>query len=84
MVNHDKIIGQLNFKALLAEIEPLKIEDPIYLEADFQLMTKILGKVEKELLYGKENLSSLKVLTLNSTIATKLLVVSLLSTSKEL
>ncbi|MDD7986288.1 glutamate synthase-related protein [Lentisphaera marina] len=54
LVNHDKIIGQLDFTALLAEVDELKIEDPVYLEADFSIDDKILGKVEKDLLYGKE------------------------------
>ena len=60
LVNHDKIIGQLHFKALLAEVDEVKIEDPIYLEADFSIDDKILGKVEKELLYGKETKLLLK------------------------
>jgi glutamate synthase (NADPH) large chain len=54
LVNHDKIIGQLDFAALLAEVTELIIEDPVYLEADFSIDDKILGKVEKDLLYGKE------------------------------
>ncbi|WDE97475.1 glutamate synthase-related protein [Lentisphaera profundi] len=60
LVKHDKIIGQLNFGGLLAEVDILKIEDPIYLEADFSIDDKILGKVEKELLYGKEKILLLK------------------------
>ena len=79
LINHDKIIGQLDFSALLAEVDELKIAKPIYLEADFTVDNRALGLVEKELLYGKEEAITIegpeyKLCNLNKTVAGQLAI----------
>ena len=54
LINHDRIIGQLDYRALLAEVEEIKVDSPVYMEADFSLDDKILSQLEREVLYGKK------------------------------
>jgi glutamate synthase (NADPH/NADH) large chain len=70
LIHHDRIIGQLDYRALLGQAEELKVEKPIYVEANFNIDDKVLSRFEKEVLYGKKRsmtVESVKELKLNNT-----------------
>lgn len=53
LIDHPTMIGQLDFTKLLAQVEVLKIDNPIYLEADFSIDDKIIGPVKSNLIKGQ-------------------------------
>jgi glutamate synthase (NADPH/NADH) large chain len=63
LINHPCMVGKLNLSKMLRQVEEIKIEKPIYLEADFKTDDKILecvkafladGKAEKLVIEGAE------------------------------
>ena len=49
LINHPSMIGQLHLQKLLAEVQEIKVEKPIYLEKDFAIDDLILAQVKKAL-----------------------------------
>ena len=46
LIDHPCMVGQLNLTKMLRQVEEIKIEKPIYLEADFKTDDKILERVK--------------------------------------
>lgn len=55
LINHDSIVGQLDFSKLLAQADVIKIANPVYLEADYRIDNKILEQVKSRLFTGKQS-----------------------------
>ncbi|MGR9115035.1 MAG: glutamate synthase-related protein [Gammaproteobacteria bacterium] len=55
LISHQSMIGQLDFTSLLAQVDVVKVEKPIYLEANFSVDDKIIEKVKSDIIYGNEN-----------------------------
>ncbi|AEG00049.1 glutamate synthase-related protein [Methylomonas methanica] len=49
LINHASMVGQIHLHKLLAEIQEIKIEKPIYLEKDFAIDDKIFAQVKTAL-----------------------------------
>ena len=49
LINHPSMVGQIHLQKLLAEVQVIKIEKPIYLEKDFAIDDKIFAKVKTAL-----------------------------------
>jgi len=49
LINHSSMVGQIHLHKLLAEIQEIKIEKPIYLEKDFAIDDKIFAQVKTAL-----------------------------------
>jgi len=54
LVDHKRMVGELDLRGLLAEVDEIKIDSPIYLEADFRLDEPAIDTVRKEILSGKQ------------------------------
>lgn len=52
LIDHPSMVGQLDFTALLREVEEIKVAKPIYLEADFSIDDKILPQIKSALIDG--------------------------------
>ncbi len=57
LINHPTMVGQLDFTDLLAQVEVLKVDKPIYLEANFSIDDLIIEQVKNSLI--KKNQSQL-------------------------
>ncbi len=55
LINHPSMVGQLDFTRLLAQVPEVKVEKPIYLEADFIIDDKIIALVKSGLIAGKQS-----------------------------
>ncbi|ATG90827.1 glutamate synthase-related protein [Methylomonas koyamae] len=49
LINHPSMIGQLHLQRLLAEVQEIKVEKPIYLEKDFTIDDLIFAQVKQTL-----------------------------------
>lgn len=49
LINHSSMVGQIHLHKLLAEVQEIKIEKPIYLEKDFSIDDKIFAKIKSVL-----------------------------------
>jgi glutamate synthase (NADPH/NADH) large chain len=49
LINHSSMVGQIHLHKLLAEVQEIKIEKPVYLEKDFAIDDKIFAKVKPAL-----------------------------------
>ncbi|OAI15368.1 glutamate synthase large subunit [Methylomonas koyamae] len=49
LINHPSMIGQLHLQRLLAEVQEIKVEKPIYLEKDFTIDDLIFAQVKQAL-----------------------------------
>ncbi|MCQ8103231.1 glutamate synthase-related protein [Methylomonas sp. SURF-2] len=49
LINHSSMVGQIHLHKLLAEIQEIKIDKPIYLEKDFAIDDKIFAQVKTAL-----------------------------------
>ncbi|WP_256360445.1 FMN-binding glutamate synthase family protein [Methylomonas koyamae] len=49
LINHPSMIGQLHLQRLLAEVQEIKVEKPIYLEKDFTIDDLIFAQVKQVL-----------------------------------
>ena len=49
LINHDNMVGQIHLQKLLAEVEEIKIDKPIYLEKDFSIDDKIFPQIKTAL-----------------------------------
>ncbi|WP_031432745.1 glutamate synthase-related protein [Methylomarinum vadi] len=52
LIQHPSMIGQLDFTKLLAEVEEVKVQNPIYLEANFDIDDKLIEQIKTDLIYG--------------------------------
>lgn len=52
LINHKSMIGQLDFTKLLAHVDVVKVEKPIYLKANFKIDDKIIEWVKSDIIYG--------------------------------
>ncbi len=50
LIDHETMIGQLDFRRLLAQVDVIKVNNPIYLEANFDIDTAIIKQVKAELI----------------------------------
>ena len=55
LINHSSVIGSLDFRDFLQEIEEISVEDPQYLEADFNIDEIMINEVRANLLNGKQD-----------------------------
>ena len=53
LINHPAMVGQLNFTRLLAQVDVVKIDNPIYLEADFSIDDKIVDQIKTKIVNGQ-------------------------------
>lgn len=49
LINHSSMVGQIHLHKLLAEVQEIKIEKPIYLEKDFSIDDKIFAQIKSAL-----------------------------------
>ena len=49
LINHSSMVGQIHLHKLLAEVQEIKIEKPIYLEKDFSIDDKIFARIKSAL-----------------------------------
>lgn len=54
LINHEAMIGQLDLTRLLAQVNEVKIEKPIYLEADFSVDDAIIKRFKAEIIDGNK------------------------------
>ncbi len=55
LINHPSMVGQLDFSKLLTEVEVIKVEKPIYLEANFSVDDKFIEQIRTHLIDGDSN-----------------------------
>jgi len=55
LITHEKMVGELDLRGLLAQVETQKVETPIYLEADFKIDDLALTTVRKDIFSGKKS-----------------------------
>lgn len=55
LIQHACMVGQLDFTKLLAQVEVIKVAQPIYLEADFSTDDKIMARVNSGLIVAKQD-----------------------------
>ena len=56
LINHPAMIGQLDFTRLLAQVDEVKIDNPIYLEADFSIDDQIVDTIKTNIILGQSTL----------------------------
>ena len=49
LIDHDSMVGQIHLQKLLAEVQEVKIDNPIYLEKDFAIDDQIFARIKAEL-----------------------------------
>ncbi|MDO8846268.1 glutamate synthase-related protein [Methylicorpusculum sp.] len=54
LINHKTMVGQLDLTKLLAYVNEVKIEKPIYLEANFHIDDQIIDLVKSEIIAGNQ------------------------------
>ncbi|MCH2175450.1 MAG: glutamate synthase-related protein [Lentisphaeria bacterium] len=54
LINHESIIGRLDMRALLKEVEEWTPKKAVYLEADFSIDEKVIDKVRDQVLSGNK------------------------------
>ena len=53
LIDHPTMVGQLDFTRLLAQVEEVKIAEPIYLEADFSIDDQSIDQIKAEIIKGQ-------------------------------
>ncbi|WP_027156909.1 glutamate synthase-related protein [Methylobacter luteus] len=54
LINHEAMIGQLDLTRLLAQVSEVKVEKPIYLEADFSIDDAIIKRFKADIIDGNK------------------------------
>jgi len=54
LINHECMVGQMDFSKLLQPVDVVKIENPIYLEADFSIDDKIIEQFKSGIINDKQ------------------------------
>ena len=49
LIKHPTMVGQIHLQKLLAEVDEIKIEKPVYLEKDYSIDDKIFAQIKTEL-----------------------------------
>jgi len=52
LINHPTMVGQLDFTRLLAQVTEVKIDNPVYLEADFSIDNKAFSQINSAIING--------------------------------
>jgi glutamate synthase (NADPH/NADH) large chain len=55
LINHPAMVGQLDFRRLLAKVTVLNIEKPIYLDANFSIDDPIIQQVKTQLIHKNQS-----------------------------
>ncbi len=55
LINHPSMVGQIHLQKLLAEVQEIKIDKPIYLEKDFAIDDLIFARIKTELFDKQQN-----------------------------
>ncbi len=55
LIDHDKMVGELDLRGLLAEVDTVKVEVPVYLQANFTVDDVALEAVQKQIFSGKKS-----------------------------
>ena len=53
LIDHPTMVGQLDFTRLLAQVDEVKINNPVYLEADFSIDDQIIEQIKTPLIDGE-------------------------------
>ncbi len=53
LIDHPTMVGQLDFTRLLAQVDVIKINNPVYLEADFSIDDQIIDQIKADLIKGQ-------------------------------
>lgn len=53
LIDHPTMVGQLDFTRLLAQVDEVRIKNPIYLEADFNIDDQIIEQIKTEVIKGQ-------------------------------
>jgi glutamate synthase (NADPH/NADH) large chain len=54
LINHESMVGQLDLTRLLAQVSEVKVEKPIYLEADFSVDDAIIKRFKADIIDGNK------------------------------
>ncbi|WP_305908348.1 glutamate synthase-related protein [Methylomarinum sp. Ch1-1] len=54
LIDHPSMIGQLDFTKLLAQVEEIKVANPIYLEANFSVDDQFIEQIKTHLIDGEQ------------------------------
>ncbi len=54
LIDHKRMVGELDLRGLLAEVETITINKPVYLEANFRTDDVVLDAVRKQIFTGKK------------------------------
>ncbi len=54
LIDHPTMVGQLDFTRLLAQVDEIKVANPIYLEADFKIDDGCIEQIKDHILKGEK------------------------------
>ena len=54
LIDHPTMVGQLDFRKLLAQVDEVKINNPIYLEANFDIDDKTIDQIKNSIIRGHQ------------------------------
>lgn len=54
LIDHEKIVGELDLRGLLAEEDTVVVDQPVYLEANFKIDDMVLEAVKEQIFSGKK------------------------------
>ncbi|MEM9708889.1 MAG: glutamate synthase-related protein [Pseudomonadota bacterium] len=60
LLDHPASVGHLNLRAMLASVDENRVEDPVYLERDYEVDDKLLEQVRARLIDGNETAIELR------------------------
>lgn len=55
LLDHPSSVGQLNLREMLTRVPEIRVDDPVYLEADYAVDDKLLDQVNARLMSGSES-----------------------------
>ncbi|MGL1922650.1 MAG: glutamate synthase-related protein [Hyphomicrobiales bacterium] len=55
LVDHDKMVGALDLRGLLKQVDEVKVDKPIYLEAEFRRDERSFEKVKEKIFSGEQS-----------------------------
>ena len=54
LIDHPSMVGQLDFRKLLAQVDEVKIDNPVYLEANFDIDDKTIDQIKNSIIRGHQ------------------------------
>lgn len=54
LIDHEKMVGELDLRGLFAEVDTVIVDQPVYLEANFETDNRVLEAVKQQIFSGKE------------------------------